>query len=267
MKRAHVFGSLQLFSAWIVWRLTSTFLLTAYPHVFDVVAYYYLSQSALLTFALISSFGIVDWVGSVRIRVILGCIALIGIFEIWWSSPSGLGFESGQLGRFVLAICVGGLIGRRIDTPEHFWPLIIVATVSDLTSVYASDGFSHGVAEAVMSTPSLVHPLLVYVPSFDEVPMPLLGLADIVFIALMCAAVDRLELSRRRVVIGLVLGMALGLVFMSLLAQPTPMLPFLGVGAGLALGRAIKPKTSELGQALVFLLVLYVIWRLMAGEY
>ena len=163
------------------------------------------------------------------------------------------------------ALTLGLLIGRRIEYARYFWPLILVATVTDLGSVMLSGGFSHGLAEEVMSAPTLVHPLLVYVPTPFGPPMPLIGLADVVFMSLCLNATQHLHLSRIRVVLGLGLGMVIGLTVLSISLQPVPMLPFLGVGVGICLGREIKPKSRELFQAIVLLTILGVVWFIAKG--
>ena len=90
--------------------------------------------------------------------------------------------------------------------------------------------------------------------------MPLIGLADVVFIALCITAVVKLGLSTHRVLMGLVIGMCLGLSILVFSLQPVPMLPFLGLSVGFCLGTEIKPKMSELLQAVVLLLILGLSW-------
>ena len=195
-----------------------------------------------------------------RGRLAMLVLAAAGVVPIFISTTSEVWFELGQVGRLMSALLIGFLIGRRIEYARYFWPLILVATVTDLGSVMLTGGFSHELAQEVMSEPAVVHPLLVYVSTPFGSPMPLIGLADIVFVALCLTAGERLSLSQRRVVLGLGTGIVVGLVVLTISLQPIPMLPFLGVGVGLCLGRSIKPKVRELSQAVILLGVLSVIW-------
>ena len=209
---------------------------------------------------ILTSFRVHRWWVASSGKIALAVLSILGFIEVLLNSTVLLTFEFGQIGRLVAALVFGSFVGRRIGEARYFWPLIIVATVSDLGSVMLSGGFSHGLAQKVMQTPSLIHPLLVYVPTPFGSPMPLIGLADVVFIALCISAVVKLGLSTHRVLTGLTIGMCLGLSILVFSLQPVPMLPFLGLSVGICLGTDIKPKGSELLQAMVLLLILGLSW-------
>ena len=209
---------------------------------------------------ILTSFRVHRWWVASSGKIALAVLSILGFIEVLLNSTVLLTFEFGQIGRLVAALVFGSFVGRRIGEARYFWPLIIVATVSDLGSVMLSGGFSHGLAQKVMQTPSLIHPLLVYVPTPFGSPMPLIGLADVIFIALCISVVVKLGLSTHRVLTGLTIGMCLGLSILVCSLQPVPMLPFLGLSVGICLGTEIKPKGSELLQAMVLLLILGLSW-------
>ena len=244
---------------WCLWRggshLAAHSQLAVHPFTFFIVV-----QAVLFANALMASVFISEWWALRWKKTILVLLCLVGLIESLFTFPHPILFEIGQLGRIVCALSLGAAIGLKVREARYFWPLIFVATVTDLGSVLLSDGFSHELAENVMSDPSLVHPLLVYVVTPFGTPMPLIGLADIAFMAIGVTAVSNLGLSLKRSLLGLALGMCLGLTLLSLFERPLPLLPFLGLGLGASLGQSVKPKLSELFQSLVLLLALALIW-------
>ena len=220
-------------------------------------------QVVLFVNALAASIFIAKWWALRWSKIVLGLLCLVGLLESLFAIPHPILFELGQLGRIVCALSLGAAIGLKVQEARYFWPLIIVATVTDLGSVLLSDGFSHGVVENIMSDPSLVHPLLVYVVTPFGTPMPLIGLADIAFMTIGVTAVSNLGLALKRSILGLALGMCLGLTLLSILERPLPLLPFLGLGLGASLGRSITPKRWELFQSLAVLSAFGLIWFLL----
>ena len=253
-----------IFLTWCLWRggshIAAHVQIAVHPFAFFIVV-----QTVLFANVLVASVFISHWWVSRWKKALLVVLCSVGLIEGVWTSPHPVLFEIGQLGRLVCALSLGAAIGLKVREARYLWPLILVATVTDLGSVLLSDGFSHELAENVMSDPTLVHPLLVYVVTPFGTPMPLIGLADIAFVTIGVTAVSNLGLALKRSILGLALGMCLGLTVLSVLERPLPLLPFLGLGLGTSLGRSIAPKLSELFQSFVFLLALALVWFLLKG--
>ena len=162
--------------------------------------------------------------------------------------------------RVLVALLIGGFVGGRVSQSRYFWPLVVVASGADIASVTFDGGFTQGVITAVSAEPNLRHPLLVYVPGPNGVPMPLLGLADLAFLSLWIEAGIALDLPRRRIVIGSWLGVLVGLATVVSAQVAMPLLPFLGLGLGLSLGSLVKPKGAELLQSFAFFGLLMMGW-------
>lgn len=101
----------------------------------------------------------------------------------------------GNLGLTSLACAAGGAIGRRVAHPGHLLPACAVAAAADVASVIHPAGPSHAIAanERALSFFTIGFP----VPGTRAVA-PVLGLGDLLFIALVfgVAAAHRLSVAR-----------------------------------------------------------------------
>ncbi|MGB0648561.1 MAG: hypothetical protein ACPGQS_15355 [Bradymonadia bacterium] len=223
---------------------------------FFATALYFLANF-LLSFALILEIGILR-VGVGKIdrpsnRVMVSMLSLAGgtVLLSW----DGVGHEVAQMLRLLGAGAFGLWFGRRVVSATFIWPLVAVASAMDVGSILVTDSFTNAVVESVSADPNLIHPLMVYTPP-GALFMPMFGLADIAFSMILVGAVARLELSKVRLRLGVLIGCMLGVMSVMSLQVPIPLLPFLGFGAAFALGKEAKTTLNEVLAVLKFLLVI-----------
>ena len=135
----------------VVWRLTGHLISDLCNESVNPLAYFLLCQACAFGFTVAGSLLVSQWCASKLGRWSVLALSLLGLVEALSEHASAIGFEAGQLGRVVIALWLGASIGQRIAYPRYFWPLILVATATDIVSVLATDGFSHSVAKSVAS--------------------------------------------------------------------------------------------------------------------
>jgi hypothetical protein len=146
----------------------------------------------------------------------------------------------------------GAALGERIQHAGHLGVVAYVSSLADLVSVLHESGPS---AQILESAPTLAV-LAVGAPMAGTPDLsPILGIGDVVFVALYLAAARKHGLPFARTVAALAVGLALTFVVVVALARPIPALPFLGLGVVLAHPRAWLPPPHERRQALVGVLV------------
>ncbi len=171
---------------------------------------------------------------------------LLGVSEIWGAFLAGLGLITAMT-------WLGVGIGRGVQEASHLWPLVIVALSADIWSVTDPSGVTQQLILDEQA-PSLFSALLLLqlpVPGLEL--SPILGLGDLIFTGLLYGAIATLQLSWRRLSLGLLLGYLLCLLTLLALQIPLPALPFLGLAGVLALGRSAPVRFKELGLAFLFL--------------
>jgi hypothetical protein len=155
---------------------------------------------------------------------------------------------------------VGACVGRRVQHPGHLLVVAYVSSVADLYSVLTPSGPSAQVA----SSERAMHLLAVTwpIPGMERIA-PVLGIADVVMVALYLAACRQHGLPLRRTAVALGIGFvaAFGLVVAT--ARPVPALPFLGIAmvAAHAEARRLPPgdrRVALAGMGLFTLLALLV---------
>jgi hypothetical protein len=155
----------------------------------------------------------------------------------------------------------GGVLGARIAHPGHLSVVAIVSSLADLWSVLAPSGPT----AAIVTSAPLLSVLALPFPMLGTSDIePLLGLGDIVFVALYLTASERFELGKTRTMIALGLAFAVTALAVIVLARAIPALPFLGVAVLLAHREARLPPPSErrtfaLGMVALALLVIGVL--------
>jgi hypothetical protein len=141
----------------------------------------------------------------------------------------------------MIAHAVGGAIGSRVVHPGHILPASIVAAAADVLSLIHPEGPSHAIAESerALSLLAIHFP----VPGVG-VMAPVLGLGDLVFLALVLAVVVRHRLSLfRAAALGLAGVLGAG-VFSAILEAPVPaLIPIAAaITVGLPEARALRPQ-------------------------
>lgn len=158
---------------------------------------------------------------------------------------------------------VGVAIGREVQVPGHFWPLILVAIAADIWSVAAPEGLTRAIVEG--RGPIQLSLVVLSVPIPGSGIGPVLGIGDVVFTGLLVGGVAVLGLPMRRAVVGLFAGYLLCLVGLAIIQIPLPALPFIGLSTGIALGSAIRPSRRDLLTTAGFLTVMSIVALLIRG--
>ena len=173
----------------------------------------------------------------VAARVALVGALLVALSLVLTPRLSGL---SGSLGLALVSLCVGSLVGRRVESIGHLPAVFLVSSAMDLWSVTSPSGPTR----AVTRNPALLRLLTVsVVPPGDTAPHPVIGFADVAFAALYLAAVARFGLPMKRAAALVFLGLAASGMLAMTLQRPVPALPLLG--AAVVLGR---PETGRVPQ-------------------
>jgi hypothetical protein len=143
-----------------------------------------------------------------------------------------------NLGLVAGAHAAGGSIGRRVAHPGHLLPACAVAAAADLASVVHPLGPSHAIAGSEKALSLLA--IRLTVPGTHAVA-PVLGVGDLVFLALVFGAAVAHGLSLVRVAGAAACGIALAGVFAALLEREIPAL--VPIGAAIVAG---VPATRHL---------------------
>jgi hypothetical protein len=131
-----------------------------------------------------------------------------------------------NLGLVAVGHALGASIGHRVAHPGHLLPACAVAAAADVASVVHPAGPSHAVAEseAALSLVAVRFPVA-GTGSFA----PVLGVGDLVFVALLLGVAVAHGISLIRVSLAVVTGVALAGVASALLAAAVPALVPIGV--------------------------------------
>lgn len=140
---------------------------------------------------------------------------------------------------------LGAALGARIDRAGHLVAVAVVSGIADVWSAFAGPT-AHMVEEA-LSRPERLPLIALPWPLWGtDTIQPVLGVGDIVFVALYLAAFARHGLSLKRAWLGLAAGFGVGLALLLALERAVPLLPMLGAGAVLADKRARELDKREL---------------------
>lgn len=193
-----------------------------------------------------------DWLCETRVaaRVALVGALLVGLSLLLPPRLSGL---SGSLGLALVSLCVGAIVGRRVESVGHLPAVFLVSSAMDLWSVTSPSGPTH----AVTRNPALLRLLTVSaVPPGDTVPHPVIGFADVAFAALYLSAVARFALPMKRAAALVFVGLAASGALAMTLQRPVPALPLLGAAVVLGLPETWRvPRRDRTATALAGLLL------------
>lgn len=166
------------------------------------------------------------------------------------------------LGLLLLGSALGTVIGRRVTQPGHLLFVAIVSGLADTWSVTQPSGISHVIAHepAALSLLALPWPFL---GTSDIVP--LLGVGDVVFVALYTGASRALVLPLRRTLLAMLAGFVLTTLCVVAWERPIPVLPWIGACFVLAQPEARKLPAEDARRGawvLTALAVAFVAWML-----
>ncbi len=190
------------------------------------------NTAALITFlgAALASAGAVA-VGSRAIRptatVVLGLdvIALGALVAVALLRPHASAVGVGVDAALVLFACAtGGALGSRVQHPGHLLPAGVVAACADVISVVSPSGPTHALAESerALAVTAFHFP----VPG-TTVIAPVIGVGDLVFLALVLAAASAHALPYGRIVALAFVGLLFAGFASALAKSAMPALPFL----------------------------------------
>ncbi len=153
---------------------------------------------------------------------------------------------------------VGAVLGARIEHAGHLLAVALVSGAADLWSALA--GPTAQLVEEALSQPERIALIALPWPLWGTGTIqPVLGVGDIVFVALYFAAYARHGLSLARAAIGIAGGFFVGLLLLLGLERAIPLLPVLGAGAVLADPRARALSRRELATVLGVTAVILVV--------
>jgi hypothetical protein len=176
--------------------------------------------------ALVALFAAARASASTRVAVGLGAgaLALVGASWLLRGSPI-VAAALVNLGLVTAGQALGGSIGRRVAHPGHLLPACAVAAAADTASVLHPAGPSHAVAasETALSLVAVQFPVA-GTGSFA----PVLGVGDLVFVALVLGVAVAHAISLVRVSVAIVIGVALAGVGSAALGAAVPALVPIG---------------------------------------
>lgn len=194
-------------------------------------------SAAALSISLCTALSPSPWLCALRPAAFTVLSGLVLVF-LSLVLPPRLGALSGSLGLALVSLCLGAIVGHRVESLGHLPAVALISSATDLWSVTSPSGVTH----AVTRNPALLRLLTVnVVPPGETLPHPVIGFADIAFAALYLAVVTRFGVRPHRagalVFIGLVSAGAAAMA----LERPVPALPFLGAAVVFGL-----PKTWQI---------------------
>lgn len=147
----------------------------------------------------------------------------------------------------------GGVVGGRIQHPGHLSVVAVVSSLADVWSVLSPQGPS---AAALQSEPLLSVLALPFPMLGTDAIEPLLGIGDVVFVALYLTVSRRFELGLGRTLVALGVAFAATALAVITLQRALPALPFLGAAVLIAHRDARLPPPGERRAAAIGVAVL-----------
>ncbi|NUP10333.1 MAG: hypothetical protein HOW73_30150 [Polyangiaceae bacterium] len=123
-----------------------------------------------------------------------------------------------------LLVCgriVGGSIGERVQHAGHVLPATVVAAAADCASLLSPEGISHGISQSDRAL--AVFALAAPIPGSSAITF-VLGIGDLIVIALLLGVARKFGISARRVTIACVVALVAAFGASALFAAPIPAL-------------------------------------------
>ena len=189
------------------------------------------------------------------------CALLLVVFDRLGLTPWTLGLQT-------FAVLFGGrtigrAIGERIASPGHVFPAAVIAAAADIASVLSPEGPT---AQLVASERAVgLFVLAAAVPGTAEIA-PLLGVGDVIFVALLFGVAAHHEIPAPRTAVAAGLGIASAFAISAITASAVPALPTIGLLAVLfePRFRRLEPhekRTATIGIVIAVFLVAVVVLR------
>lgn len=206
--------------------------------------------------------------------MLLGAVALL--IAIYYAE--GLGVPAGRvpasatallvlLGLLIVGSVVGASVGVRVEHPGQLLFLAPIAAAADVLSVVHPKGVSAAILsdERTLSVLALPFPLL----GTDAI-VPLLGVGDVVFVALYVAVSRRHQLPVWRTLFALAGAFAATAAWVLWTQRVTPALPMLGLAMLVVHPAARQPRAQDrlpgaLGLVLAAGAVAWLLWPSLVG--
>ena len=173
---------------------------------------------------------------------ICAALGLIGLVAV-----DSLGLTAGTLwlqpvAVTTVAFAVDDTIERQVRQPAHLLPALALAAAVDTLSVLSPSGVSHAVVESERAISLLV--LAAPVPGTDAITF-VLGVGDLIVLALVLATVARFQLSHVRAGVALLAGVALALAASAVWQRAVPALVTIALTVALAFPELRRPRANE----------------------
>lgn len=149
----------------------------------------------------------------------VGIGILLLLYLLASSSPLTIPLQVFAL--LVVGRVAGGLIGERIQSPGHVLPATLVAAAADCASVFSPEGASNAIVQNERTL--AVFALAAAVPGTSAITY-VLGVGDLVMIALVYAVARKFELAAGRVTLALAAALVLAFGASALTGLPIPAL-------------------------------------------
>lgn len=148
----------------------------------------------------------------------------------------------------VLGRVVGGAVGERVAHPGHVLPATVVAAAADAASLLTEGGPSNVASQSEQALSVLA--LAAAVPGTTAITF-VLGIGDLVMIALLFAVARRHEASERRVTVACGLALLAAFASSAIFARPIPALVPIALFANLAVPAFRKVPKKDVKVAVV----------------
>jgi len=180
-----------------------------------------------------------------------------------WTGHASAGWPAAAV--VAASLLVGGalagtVVGSRIQHAGHLLVVAWVSTLADAYSVLSASGVSARVVESAEWLPLLAVSWPIYGTDAIE---PVLGVGDVVMVALYLTAVRRHGLRERRTVVALAVAFAAVLVALFASGIALPALPFLGVAVVAVHPEARRLRPEDRKPALLGVAVLTVLFAIL----
>lgn len=146
------------------------------------------------------------------------------------------------------AVSIGALVGTRIEHAGHLLPAGFIGAAADVASIASPQGVTHQILE---SERSLSFAALSFPVPGTTAFAPVLGVGDLIFVALALGALRRHTDRAARGALLAYVGVALAGLVSALTAVPVPALPMIAgaIVIGVPEARATRPKERGITRA------------------
>ena len=170
----------------------------------------------------------------------LAPVAVVGAAITWYAVEQQELPVVANAGRLLLAAALGALLARLVERASWIVFLALLAAAVDVWSVYAETGVTRRIVEAGTEDAGRLLDLLLFTgPAIGDVAPFVLGVTDLIFLALFIAWSHDWRLDLRIVAVAMVVACWAGAITAALVDEVLPLLPFLsGAIVLVVLGRS-----------------------------